>query len=331
VIKRETIQTDYLQSVDWFQGNIIDWGQGATIYSTEKKPVQKGKYYYGFSFDTAISSQDGVYAFLYEKLGTKGILLKHGSMIREINRSYYHAGVYQYPTAFFTHNQKTYLIHCPNEYNRLEIEDVETGEMIQSSKKRNPEDCFHSRLEVSQNQKYLLVKGWYWHPWDGIGVYDLEACLQDSSLLDKALIISERIPQVNSASFVDKDRVLFHTSSEDEEDENLEEYYDILPHHLGIWNLKTNAVESSAHLKFPSGNIFAIDENYAWDLYQHPKIIHTPTGNLVDEIKEINSGEEASSIIHHLTNLPKIAFDTATKKVAIAINNQIEVLSFESK
>ena len=43
-------------------------------------------------------------------------------------------------------------------------------------------------------------------------------------------------------------------------------------------------------------------------------------------MEEIDSGKQGSSIIHHLSDLPKIAFNKETKQIAIAKNNTIEIL-----
>ena len=85
---------------------------------------------FAFSFDGSITSQDGQYAFIYKRLGTKGILLKNGEIIREINRTYYHAETYEFPSAFITFDNKTYLAHCPISYCQLDFENVETGEIV---------------------------------------------------------------------------------------------------------------------------------------------------------------------------------------------------------
>ena len=54
---------------------------------------------FGFSFDGAIYFRNGGYAISDQRLGTKAIILKDDQILREINRSYYHADVYEYPIA----------------------------------------------------------------------------------------------------------------------------------------------------------------------------------------------------------------------------------------
>lgn len=57
---------------------------------------------------------------------------------------------YRYPVALFTlPDGRTGIAHCPERYNRLEIEDAITGERLTASGQREPRDVFHSRLAVS--------------------------------------------------------------------------------------------------------------------------------------------------------------------------------------
>jgi hypothetical protein len=129
-MKRRTIEAFGLKTLDWFEGKVVDWNSAGTQYSVDGEKKQLQKYHFRFTCDSSISSDDGEYVLIYQKLGTKGLLLKNGELIREINRSYYHSSVYEFPAAFLTYKERVYLVHCPNEYCQLDIEDVETGEII---------------------------------------------------------------------------------------------------------------------------------------------------------------------------------------------------------
>ena len=168
-MKRQSIKTNYLQTICWVDNTIVDYASAGKKYTLDGQVKELYKYTFGFG-DTAITSSDGQYAFIYQKLGTKGLLLKNGDILREINRSYYCAEVYEYPAAFVTIDNRTFLVHCPMKYCRLDFEDVETGQIVTDDQDRNPSDYFHSRLEISPNGKYLMSKGWFWHPWNNISI-----------------------------------------------------------------------------------------------------------------------------------------------------------------
>jgi len=71
-------------------------------------------------------------------------------LVREINRSYYHAEAYEYLVAFAKlKDGRDILIHCPVDYCRIDFEEVETGQLLTNHSGRKPSDFFHSRFEIS--------------------------------------------------------------------------------------------------------------------------------------------------------------------------------------
>lgn len=324
-MQRKTIKAYSVRTIDWFDNKVVDWNSAGTQYLENGEKEQLHKYHHGFVCDGSITSENGEYVLIFQKLGTKGLLLKNGELLREINRSYYQSSVYEFPAVFFTLKNETYLIHCPIEYCRLDIENVETGEIITNKLKRDPQDFFHSRLEVSKDNKHLLSKGWFWHPFDSIELFNIEDCINEPKLLDEGKTIPNVTSEICSASFIDNDRVLVCASKEESMDDENEE--PIPPGHIAIWNIKSNEVEKSVRINGEFGNIFAIDDKKCWDLYKYPKIIDLTTGEIIDKIEDVNSGNQGSSIIHHLEYLPKIAFNPKTKQIAIAKDNTIEILT----
>jgi hypothetical protein len=323
-MKRYTLKAYGLQTLEWFEGKVVDWNSAGKQYSIDGTTTQLQKYYHGFSCDASITSENGEFVLVYQKLGTKGLLLKNGIVHREINRSYYLSSVYEFPAAFVTYKNRTYLVHCPIKYCQLDIEDAETGEIITNTKERKPHDFFHSRLEVSPDQKHILSKGWYWHPWDGIELFTVEDCFSNPTLLDERNAPPNVGTEINSASFINNEEILLGTSREEYDDEEDEP---IPPSHLGIWNIKTNEIKNVVKSKGTYGNIFAIDDKKCWDLYEYPKIISLENGEIIDEAKDVFSGRQASSIIHHLDDLPKIAYDKKHKHIAIGYDDKIEILT----
>jgi len=322
-MKRQTIPTNYLKTICWLNSTIIDWASAGKQYTLDGKTDQLGENSFDFG-DSAITSADGQYAFIFQKLGTKGRLLKNGALLREINRSSYYADVYEYPAAFVTFNGKTFLIHCPFEYCRLDFEEVETGQIITNNEGRNPGDFFHSRLEISPNGRYLMSKGWLWHPRDAIKVFDIQECIRNPKLLDESEIYPNVAVEIASASFIDDHRILLGSS--DEEAINDELIENLPPKHIAIWDITLNQISKPVKMNIEFGNLFAINDQYAWDIYGFPKIINLVTGEIVDQEESLPSGLQNSSIIHHLKELPQVAFNQQTKQLAITNGDRIEII-----
>jgi hypothetical protein len=59
--------------------------------------VEKAKVRWAFPFDAAQSTPDGRIAVIYQRRGTKGLVLRGERVLRELNRSFYHADAYEYP------------------------------------------------------------------------------------------------------------------------------------------------------------------------------------------------------------------------------------------
>src|SRR4030095_5144376 len=162
---------------------LVDW---AGIIRYQLDGTSSGpKVNYAYRFDRAVSSGSGEYVVLYEQLGTKGLILKRGKVVREINRSFYHAHVYEYPVALFTlPDGREVIAHCPDHYNVIETEEVESGNRL-TSRTGEAADFFHSRLLVSSDSRYLLSAGWVWHPWDTIQLFDIPQALEAPANLDR--------------------------------------------------------------------------------------------------------------------------------------------------
>ena len=322
----------YPETIAWLGHGIMDWA-GFRYYDLAEPRDQQITRGFGFDFDRAIASADGQYAFIYQALGTKGILLKDGEMLREINRSYYHAATYEYPAAFATVDGVTYLVHCPVTYRQLDFEAVETGVLVTNVPGREPADLFHSRLEVSPQGGYLLSKGWYWHPWDVVKVFDIRACLHRPHLLDGAAWgdendLSPRVDtEVSSAGFVSEQRILLFSSSEEPMDDELTAR-PLPPRHLAVYDLASKTFSPAVPAPADCGNVFPISEDYAWDLFRYPKIIRLQTGEIVDRLETLATGFQCSSIMQ-ASAAPAIAFNPLTKQIAVKIDGATEVLSME--
>jgi len=310
-----------LRTIDWYDGKVIDWNSAGKQYLENGETQYLQQYHYGFVCDGSITSENGEFVLIYQKRRTKGLLLKNGELWREINRTYYQSDVYEFPAAFFTYQGRTYLAHCPNEYNQIDFEDAETGEIVTNIPDRELEDVFHSRLEVSPDNKFLLSKGWVWQPMDVIVAFDIEKCFENPKLLDEVVTPDSQF-EVNVASFLDDNRVIIGSSRDKFEVEDAEGSFG----QLAIWNIETDEVTNRICVKEAFGNVFSIDEEKCWDVYDYPKIIDLNTGEIIDKIEEIDSGKQDSSIMYK--DIARIAFDRSTKQLAIATGDAIEIVKY---
>ncbi|WP_439696689.1 hypothetical protein ACFGVS_29525 [Mucilaginibacter sp. AW1-7] len=318
---RTTLTAERLNTISWLNDKIVDWAAGGNQYSMDGS-TKRSSSYFPFNFDGSINTTDGQYAFIYQKLGTKGLLLKNGELLREINRSYYFAEAYEYPAAFVTVDEVTYLVHCPKEYCRLDFENVETGELITEVPGREAEDFFHSRLEVSPDGKHLLSKGWLWHPMDEVYIYKVNDCLKNPLLLDQLISFTHISVEMETASFINNTEILIGSGDEVYDVENI-----IFPSkHIAVWDIATQQLSTPVKINVEFGNLFAIDGERSWDTYLYPKIININTGEVIDKDESVYSGKQNSSIVNK-ENLVQIVFNRDTKQLAIAGKEVIDVFT----
>lgn len=326
---KKTILKHALQTVDWIGDEVVDWAKAGSTYSSSGKTGQLQTYHFGYHFDSAISTGDGQYVFLFERLGTKGLLLKDGEILREMNRSYYKADAYEYPACFVRHNKTTYLVHCPDRYDTLEFEEVDSGKVV-TRRTRVPlsSDSFHSRLQVSPDGKRLLSRGWIWHPVDIVQEFVIADCLSQPKLLDKVDFERPKTgKEINTACFIDGENVLLGTAGEEELDDVAPEV--MPPKSLLVWNLGDNSLSRPVMPEAEFGNLTVIDGNLAWDTYAYPKIIDYRNGEIVAACKEIDSGKQRSSIIGFQEKPPPMAFSANRRRLAIAGEASLAILALD--
>jgi len=130
--------------------------------------------------------------------------------------------------------------------------------------------------------------------------------------------------EICTAGFIDDSTVVIGSSDEFVDEEDIGQ---LPPGHICLWHLKSNQISKPVKVNGDFGNVFPINNNYAWDLYCFPKIIDINTGEIIDQNKEINSGKQRSSIINNTDNFPSIIFNRQTKQIAIKAYEKIEVLT----
>jgi hypothetical protein len=106
------IPASHVRSLVWHDDELIDWAAGGQRFLLSGEAVPR-HVNYAFPFDAAVSSPSGEYAVIYTRLGTKGLVLRRGEIVREINRSFYCADAYEYPVALLRiADGREVLAHC---------------------------------------------------------------------------------------------------------------------------------------------------------------------------------------------------------------------------
>jgi hypothetical protein len=114
------------KSLVWDDGCLVDWVAGGTRFHRDGR-IEQPSVRYAYCFDAAVATPSGNFSVVYTQLGTKGLVLERGKVLREINRSYYQANRYDYPIALFClPDGREVIAHCPNEYKQIEIELLQT-------------------------------------------------------------------------------------------------------------------------------------------------------------------------------------------------------------
>lgn len=311
------------QSLCWSGDALVDWVHGGVRYGLDGE-THDPHIRYAYRFDAAVMSGDGRYAVLYERLGTKGLLLREGKLIRELHRGFYHADVYEYPVALGTiSNGRTLLAHCPEDYCILELEDAETGERL-TRRDNPPQDFFHSRLQFSRDGRLLLSAGWIWHPVDAAFVFEVSRALEQPASLDKLehFELGENFSEVHSAAFGPRDRVVLETTGFGDAPEDGDAA------RVVVYSQSERRVLSHAVPEEPLGTLMPVGEHHVVGFYKHPKLIELSTGRVVERWPELDTGCQASSIIHHLPRLPPLALDPERGRFAVGTDKGIEVVRF---
>ena len=310
-----------VRSLAWEGSTLVDWVAGAARYELDGTK-KSGGINWTYRFDAAVVSGSGALVAIYEKLGTKGLLIRTADqhLVRELNRSFYCADAYEYPIAFVTlPDGSEGLAHCPREYCRLDIELADTGRCLTDHPSRKPSDVFHSRLRPSPGGTWLASAGWVWHPFDVASLWDLRAVLDDPRLLDESQVGLKVDDEVAALAFLDDRRLVIGTGDENEEDEKR-------PHRLVVFDPIPSDNPRKLTLEKPAGTLHRLDENLVLSLFEHPTLIQISDGAVVGEWPHLATGKQRSSIIHHLEQIPPVAVHPTERMFAVASQDAITVV-----
>ena len=316
-----------VKSLVWVAGKLMDWVSGAVEYDLEG--AKRGpSIAYSYRFDAAVVSPSGNHVALYERLGTKAIILAANRFpLREINRSFYHAHVYEFPILFFRlPDGREALAHAPDAYCELAIEDPVTGERWSTPGSGHLQSTFHSRLAVNPQGNRILSAAWVWGPFDTVCVFDVKLGDDGRIRLDRCDACLNQGTEINSAVFSRSGTLIVASSREaevysDEPDERLR------PGMIGVYDLDEQRMISLASLEDEAGTLMPVGDGYVIGFFDHPKLIEIATGRVLARWTELKTGEQNSSILWHKPLPPPLALDPSEGRFAIADDTQITVVT----
>ncbi len=329
---RTVLNAHVVRSLVWSGDELVDWVGGGARYRLDGS-ARPAHVNFGFRFDAACAHGD--YAVIYERLGTKGLILHGGEVLREINRSYYCADDYDYPVCLWSDATNRVLIaHCPERYNRIEIEDARTGERLTPPSDRQPEDAFHSRLQVSPCGRRLLSAGWIWHPLDRMFLFDIGAALRDARHLDAGmrLKLGDGLNDESSACWQDGDQLLIGGGEADDSASGPDSGVDtgqgvaLRGNDILIYDITRDAPLRRIALGQPAGPMMAIGSEAVVTFHQHPRLVSLLDGRVMEEWPDLPTGSQVGSLVGG-SPLPPMALDPAKQRFAVARGGQIQVVS----
>jgi len=318
------LQGSPIRSLTWVGDELIDFAGGFRKISSTTGAITHASVNYAYPFDAVTTTADGQFAALYQRFGTKCLLLSRGQIVRELNRSFYHANAYEYPIAFLNNGTDPLrIIHCPDEYNILQIEDFETGEIV-TWKDDKPTDFFHSRLSASPDNRWLLSAGWIWHPLDSIELFDLsQTPYERYSPSWTGNIGDVGLWEFNNATFLPNSTLLL-SGTGDEEQEDASDAISIVAFDLG-----TMSVKSKASIETPTGSLFPVSDSHALAFYDFPRLLNVNTGAVIQSWPMIATDKRNSSIGYHDIKA-HIAVDAPNQRFAVATDEAIFIVNIDA-
>ncbi|WP_234360328.1 hypothetical protein [Streptomyces sp. DSM 15324] len=313
-----------LRSLGWDGDMLLDLAGGGRRWSLDgtEHPTSVD---FGRPFDQAVSSPSGRYAVVYGERDTTALVLDGASGLREMGRSSYHAADFDYPVALGRlPDGREILVHCPDEYNVLQIDDLVSGARLTTGD-RTPTDVFHSRLSVSPDGRHLLMAGWFWSPFGIARVYDLAEALADSATLDGDGVLPMSPgsdAEVASACWLDGDRLAVATTDEVFDDE---EAPNLGPRQLGVWSVSGRQWLARSSVNYPIGTLLPRNAQVI-SLYEHPRLIDTETGAVVAEWPGVKVAPKDGSFgVTHIPT-PWAALDATGTRLAVAQDGGIALI-----
>jgi hypothetical protein len=321
-----------VKSLVWSGDRLIDWVGGAVEY--ELDGTRRGpSISYAYRFDAAVASPSGNYIALYERLGTKAILIGPNRLpFREINRSFYHAHVYEYPILFFRLSDgREALAHCSDSYCELQLEDPATGARWSEPGTGRIQSMFHSRLAANAAGNRILSAGWVWHPFDMVRIFALKPTTDGRFSFQPCDQCFSGSAEVSSAVFNPSGQVIATSAKEAEDLLGDETGERLRPGMIGVFNLEEQKLVSLAPLEEEAGTLMAVGNKYVIGFFDFPKLIEVTSGRVLWRWPELKTGQQASSILWHRPLPPPIALDPTSGRFAVADDKQIVAVTLRAE
>ncbi len=342
-----------IQSLVWGGDDLLlDWVAGGIGYRLDGSLVRSGVHF-AYAFDRALATRDGSRALIHQRLGTKGLVIRAGEQLREIDRSHYYAHTFEFPAAVFElPDGRPALVHCPQAYNQLEIDEFDSGRRL-THRHGAPEDFFHSRLQVSPDGRYLLSAGWVWQPLDDVRVVDIEDALRSPASLNGygvfpphflgreirnaalgqgILVVESAWPDGSDDSVTDSggsapESLLGSTSGADVGWRKTSGSEGLGPGQIAVIDLERRELVSAADLEERAGTLMPIGAGLCFGFYRYPKLIDLQSGRVLQRWPELTSGVQMSSVLEGTAVPPVLALDPLHARFALAEGDKIHVVS----
>lgn len=331
--RRVTLPAQNIRSLCWVDEALVDWVGGGASYFLDSK-VKQPSIFYPYRFDAALISPSKEYTVLFERFGTKGVIVQNNDrVVREINRSYYYAHAYEYPINILRlPTGQEVLVHCPNEYNCIEIEDLATGQRLTRDAKRDPSDIFHSRFTTNTIGSYLVSAGWVWHPWSVFCLYNVQTVLQEPQELDGFGEAPRTAAEVAGVLFRDDTTLLLITSDDSNDEQEADEddlFWQAGPRSIIEYNITSKSIISMTQSNDKIGRFYSLTDQYILNFYEYPKIVDIRTGKTVAQWSDIPCGKVQGSIGWQGKEHIPVAVDSINGRFAVAGENEITVIEIE--
>ncbi|MEV5954949.1 hypothetical protein AB0M11_14460 [Streptomyces sp. NPDC051987] len=314
------------RSLAWQGDDLVSWVGGGRRWGRDGVE-RRAPFTWSLPFDAGTVSASGRYSAVWQERGTKAVLLEGERVVRELNRSYYHAPSFDYPLGLGTLGDgREVVVHCPDDYNVLQIEDAASGERLTAGD-REPQDVFHSRLSLSPDGRYLLSVGWFWQPFGTALVYDTALALTDPGTLDgKGLLPATAVMrgEVTAGCWLDADRLVLAAGREEWDEE---ESAGLAPCHLGVWSVSAGRwLHRSPAGDAEPGVLLLPRGDQVIAFPGHPRLLDTATGRIVAEWPEVGVPAK-SACFGREDPTPVAALHPDGTRLAVAQTDRIAIVT----